>query len=139
MGRKTRRIWAPLYRRSLLGPGKSKSLQPMAARQGLVGHDPLQHFATNTAWDDALLWSVPVQEADRLIGGPQAWRMIDDTMPPKKSVMSAGVLPSIGQAGQMPVPEPLVRDDSRAAAETLPPPGRRKPQGRRPHCRTGLP
>ena len=42
MGRKTRRSWAPLYLRGLLGPGERKSLQPMAARLGLGGHDQLQ-------------------------------------------------------------------------------------------------
>lgn len=35
MGRKTRRTWAPLYLRGLLGPGERKSLQPMAARNEL--------------------------------------------------------------------------------------------------------
>ena len=44
MGRKTRREWAPFYVRGLLGPGERKSLQPMAARLGLPGHDQLQHF-----------------------------------------------------------------------------------------------
>ena len=44
MGRKARRTWAPLYLRGLLGPGDRKSLQPMAARLGLAGHDQLQHF-----------------------------------------------------------------------------------------------
>ena len=36
MGRKTRRTWAPLYLRGLLGPGERKSLQPMPAL-GFVG------------------------------------------------------------------------------------------------------
>ena len=52
MGRKTRRTWAPLYLRGLLGPGERKSLQPMAARLGLAGHDQLQHFIASPAWDD---------------------------------------------------------------------------------------
>ena len=34
LGRKTRRTWAPLYLRGLLGAGERKSLQPMAARLG---------------------------------------------------------------------------------------------------------
>jgi hypothetical protein len=34
MGGKTRRTWAPLYLRGLLGPGERKSLQPVAARLG---------------------------------------------------------------------------------------------------------
>jgi hypothetical protein len=37
MGRKTRRIWAPLYLRGLLGPRERKSLQPMAAAWGWAG------------------------------------------------------------------------------------------------------
>ncbi|CAA2105381.1 hypothetical protein MBUL_03164 [Methylobacterium bullatum] len=41
IGRKTRRTWAPLYLRGLLGPGDRKSLQPTAARLGLPGHDQL--------------------------------------------------------------------------------------------------
>jgi SRSO17 transposase len=52
MGRKTRRTWAPLYLRGLLGPGERKSLQPMAARLGLSGHDQLQHFIASPAWDE---------------------------------------------------------------------------------------
>ena len=40
MGRMTRRRWAPLYLRGLLGPGGRKSLQPMAARLGLGGPRP---------------------------------------------------------------------------------------------------
>jgi hypothetical protein len=57
MGRKTRRTWAPLYLRGLLGPGDRKSLQPMAARLGLPGHDQLQHFIASPAWDDGPLWA----------------------------------------------------------------------------------
>jgi SRSO17 transposase len=68
MGRKTRRIRAPFYRRGLLGPGERKSLQPMAARLGLPGHDPLQHFIASPAWDDGPLWTVLAHEADRLVG-----------------------------------------------------------------------
>ncbi|PWC26598.1 IS701 family transposase [Teichococcus aestuarii] len=101
MGRKTRRTWAPLYLRGLLGPGERKSLQPMAARLGLGSHDQLQHFIASTAWDDAPLWSVLAQQADKLVGGPQAWLVIDDTALPKKGTMSVGVLPQYcGQLGK---------------------------------------
>ena len=44
LGHKKRRTWAPLYLRGLLGPSERKSLQPMATRLGLSGHDQLQHF-----------------------------------------------------------------------------------------------
>ena len=72
LGRKTRRTWAPLYLGGLLGPGERKSLQPMAARLGLSGHDQLQHFIASPAWDDAPLWHVLANEANRLVGGPVA-------------------------------------------------------------------
>jgi SRSO17 transposase len=101
LGRKTRRTWAPLYLRGLLGSGERKSLQPMAARLGLSGHDQLQHFIASPAWDDAPLWSVLARQADRLVGGPQAWLVIDDTALPKKGTMSVGVLPQYcGQLGK---------------------------------------
>jgi SRSO17 transposase len=101
LGRKTRRAWAPLYLRGLLGPGERKSLQPMAARLGLGGHDQLQHFIASPAWDDGPLWSVLAREADRLVGGSQAWLVIDDTALPKKGAMSVGVAPQYcGQLGK---------------------------------------
>lgn len=91
MGRKTRRTWAPLYLRGLLGPGERKSMQPMATRLGLAGHDQLQHFIASPTWDDMPLWTVLAQEADRLVGGPSAVLVIDDTALPKKGELSVGV------------------------------------------------
>src|ERR687890_2440848 len=91
MGRKTRRGWAPLYLRGLLGPGERKSLQPMAARLGLSGHDQLHHFITGPAWDDGPLWRVLAERAGRLLGGPGAVLVIDDTALPKKGELSVGV------------------------------------------------
>ena len=49
LGHKKRRTWAPLCLRGLLGPSERKSLQPMAARLGLSGHDQLQHFIASPA------------------------------------------------------------------------------------------
>ena len=49
MGRKTRRAWAPLYVQGLLGPGEGKSVQPMAQRLGLPGHDQLHPFLSSPA------------------------------------------------------------------------------------------
>ena len=91
LGRKTRRAWAPLYLRGLLGPGERKSLQPMAARLGLSGHDQLQHFIASPAWDDGPLWRVLARKADELLGGPDAVLVIDDTALPKKGALSVGV------------------------------------------------
>jgi SRSO17 transposase len=91
MGHKRRRSWAPLYLRGLMGPGERKSLQPMAARLGLSGHDQLQHFIASPAWEDGPLWRVLADEADRLLGGPEAALVIDDTALPKKGELSVGV------------------------------------------------
>src|ERR687893_2972321 len=88
VGHKKRRTWAPLYLRGLLGPGERKSLQPMAARLGLPGHDQLQHFIASRAWDDSPLWAELAREADRLVGGGKASLGIDDTAPPKKGNLS---------------------------------------------------
>ena len=91
LGHKKRRTWAPFYLRGLLGPGERKSLQPMAACLGLSGHDQLQHFIASPAWDDGPLWRVLAERADRLVGGPQAALVIDDTALPKKGRLSVGV------------------------------------------------
>jgi SRSO17 transposase len=63
----------------------------MAARLGLPGHDQLQHFIASTARDDGPLWTVLAQQADRLVGGPDAYLVIDDTALPKKGTLSVGV------------------------------------------------
>ena len=91
LGHKKRRTWAPLYLRGLIGSGERKSLQPMAARLGLSGHDQLQHFIASPAWDDAPLWRVLAREADRLVGGAEAVLVVDDTALPKKGTLSVGV------------------------------------------------
>src|SRR3712207_5692621 len=91
LGHKKRRNWAALYLRGLLGPSERKSLQPMAASLGLSGHDQLQHFIARPAWDDAPLWRVLAEQADRLVGGPDAVLVIDDTALPKKGTLSVGV------------------------------------------------
>jgi len=101
MGRKTRRRWAPFYLRGLLGPGERKSLQPMAQRLGLSGHDQLQHFIASPAWDDGPLWTELARAADRLVGGAEACLVIDDTALPKKGTLSVGVArQSCGQLGK---------------------------------------
>jgi hypothetical protein len=91
MGRVTRRRWAPLYLHGLLGPDGRKSLQPLAGRLGLGGHDQLQHFIASPAWDDAPLRRVLVGKAAALVGGPDAVLVVDDTALPKKGRCSVGV------------------------------------------------
>ena len=77
--------------RGLVGPDGPKSVQPIAARLGLAGHDQLHHFVSSPAWDDAPLWRVLAEQADRLAGGDDAVLVIDDTALPKKGRASVGV------------------------------------------------
>src|SRR3954466_6532982 len=109
LGHKKRRSGAPLYLRGLLGPSERKSLQPMAASLGLSGHDQLQHFIASPAWDDAPLWRVLAEQADRLVGGPKAALVIDDTALPKKGTLSVGVARQYcGQLGKQANSQALV-------------------------------
>ena len=101
MGRSTRRRWGPLYVRGLLGPDGPKSVQPIAARLGLSGHDQLHHFVSSAAWNDAPLWRVLAEQADRLVGGTDAVLVVDDTGVPKKGTRSVGVAPQYcGELGK---------------------------------------
>ena len=72
-------------------PGGMSAELTRAARLGLGGHGQLQHFAASPAWDDAPLWTVLAQQADRLVGGKAAYLVIDDMALPKKGTLSAGV------------------------------------------------
>jgi SRSO17 transposase len=90
-GRSTRRKMAPLYVRGLLGSGGRKSVQPMAERLGLAGHDQLHHFISSRAWDDAPLWRVLAEQVDQQIGGEDAVLVVDASGIPKKGDLSLGV------------------------------------------------
>src|SRR3954449_13577552 len=92
-GRKTRRAMAPLYVRGPLGGGDGQNIQPMADGLGLPGHDQLHRFISSSAWDDAPLWRVLAEQADRTVGGADAVLVVDDTGLPKKGDLSVGVAP----------------------------------------------
>lgn len=88
----------PAYVAGLIGAGERKSIQPMAARNGEVGYDQLHHFITSGVWDAAPLEKVLLAEADRMIGGAEAWLIVDDTALPKKGERSVGVAPQYASA-----------------------------------------
>src|SRR4051812_26933705 len=90
-GRSTRRKMAPLYVRGLLGSGGRKSIQPMAERLGLSSHDPLHHFVSSPAWDDAPLWRVLAEQVNRQVGGAGAVLVVDASSIPKTGALSVGV------------------------------------------------
>ena len=90
---KTRARMCPVYVAGLIGVGDRKSVQPMAARDGEVGYDQLHHFIASGVWDAAPLDKALLTEADRMVGGADAWLIVDDTALPKKGEHSVGVAP----------------------------------------------
>lgn len=95
---KTRRRMCPAYISGLIGPGDRKSVQPMAARADGVSYDRLHHFVSSGVWDEAPLEAALLAEADRQVGGDDAWLIIDDTALPKKGRHSVGVAPQYASA-----------------------------------------
>ncbi len=93
-----RRRMCPLYVAGLIGPGERKSLQPIAARLAPVGYDQLHHFVSVGPWDEAPLEAELLAQANRLVGGPEAVLVIDDTALPKKGTHSVGVGPQYAGA-----------------------------------------
>lgn len=93
LGHKTRGRMCTAYIAGLIGPGDRKSVQPIAARDGAVGYDQLHHFIADGIWDSAPLEAALLAEADRLVGGEDAFLVIDDTCLPKKGERSVGVAP----------------------------------------------
>jgi SRSO17 transposase len=91
LGHKARRRMCPLYISGLIGPGDRKSVQPMAARLAPGEYDQLHHFIADGVWDAAPLEAELLVQADRLVGGKDAVRVIDDTAMPKKGDRSVGV------------------------------------------------
>lgn len=90
---KTRARMCPAYIAGLIGPGDRKSVQPMAARDAEVSYDQLHHFIASGAWDSAPLEAALLAAADKMVGGEDAWLIIDDTALPKKGDHSVGVAP----------------------------------------------
>ena len=95
---KVRVRMCPAYVAGLIGAGDRKSVQPMAARDGGVGYDQLHHFIASEAWDAAPLEKILLAEADRMVGGAEAWLIVDDTALPKTGERSVGVAPQYASA-----------------------------------------
>jgi len=95
---KVRTRMCPAYVAGLIGSGDRKSIQPMAARDGDVGYDQLHHFITSGTWDATPLEKALLTEAGRMVGGADAWLIIDDTALPKKGERSVGVAPQYASA-----------------------------------------
>ena len=89
--RAEQRRWALVYLQGLLGPGERKSVEPMAARVAPGDVQQLHHFISTSPWTCEPLEEELVQAADRLVGGPDAVLVIDDTALVKQGRHSVGV------------------------------------------------
>jgi SRSO17 transposase len=89
--RKAQRRWAPFYLKGLLLPGERKSVEPMAARVAPGDTQQLHHFISTSPWATAPLEAELVRAADRLVGGPDAVLVVDDTALVKQGRRSVGV------------------------------------------------
>lgn len=98
LGHKARRRMCPLYVAGLIGPGDRKSVGPMAERVAAGDYDQLHHFVSSGVWDAAALEEELARQANRLVGGPDAVLVIDDTALPKKGTHSVGVAPQYASA-----------------------------------------
>jgi SRSO17 transposase len=98
LGHKKRRQMCPLYVAGLIGPGERKSMEPMAARLMPDHYDRLHHFISDAVWDADPLEEELAIQAERMVGGPEAVLVIDDTALPKKGDHSVGVAPQYASA-----------------------------------------
>ena len=89
--RQAQRGWAPFYLRGLILPGERKSVEPMAARVAPGDTQQLHHFVSTSPWATAPLKEELVRAADRLVGGPDAVLVVDDTALVKQGRHSVGV------------------------------------------------
>jgi SRSO17 transposase len=89
--REAQRRWAPVYLKGLILPGERKSIEPMAARVAPADTQQLHHFVAASPWAVAPLEAELVRAADRLVGGPDAVLVVDDTALVKQGRHSVGV------------------------------------------------
>src|ERR671928_819168 len=91
LSRQAQRRWAPVYMKGLLLPGERKSIEPLASRVAPGDVQQLHHFVSTSPWATAPLEDELVRQAERLVGGPDAVLVIDDTALVKQGRHSVGV------------------------------------------------
>src|SRR3954468_14885714 len=89
--RKEQRRWAPVYLEGLILLGERKSVEPMAARVEPGDLQQLHHFVPTSPRATAPLEDELVKAAGRLVGGPDAALVVDDTALVKQGRHSVGV------------------------------------------------
>jgi len=91
LSREAQRRWAVVYLKGLILPGERKSVEPLAARVAPGSAEQLHHLIGGSPWATGPLEVVLAREADRLVGGPDAVLVVDDTALPKQGRHSVGV------------------------------------------------
>ena len=91
LSREAQRRWAVVYLKGLILPGERKSVEPLAARVAPGSAEQLHHLIGGSPWATGPLEAVLAREADRLVGGPDAVLVVDDTALPKQGRHSVGV------------------------------------------------
>lgn len=79
LGHRKRRQMCPLYVAALIGPGERKSMEPMAARLMPDHYDRLHNFISDGVWDAGRLEEELAIQGERMVGGPEAVLVVDDT------------------------------------------------------------
>jgi SRSO17 transposase len=93
--------WVRPYLIGLLGPGERKSVEPMAERVAPGEKEQLHHFVATSKWETGPIEDELLLHADALLGGEDAYLVIDDTGIPKKGEHSVGVAHQYcGQVGK---------------------------------------
>src|SRR5271157_1059512 len=79
-------------------PGDRKSVGPIAERIAPGDYDQLHQFVSSGVWHEAPLEQELAVQADKLVGGKDAFLVVDDTTLPKKGTHSVGVAPQYASA-----------------------------------------
>ena len=80
-----------MYLLGLLAPLERKSIQPMAQQLAPTEGEQLHHFVATSSWETTPLETELAPKAQQLVGGPDAYLIVDDTTLPKKGRCSVGV------------------------------------------------
>lgn len=89
LGDRRRARMCPACVEGLIGPGDRKRAA-MAMRSPGIGYDQRHYFIGAALWDSAPPEKEPCRQADALIGGGDAWLIVDDTALPKRGVPRLG-------------------------------------------------
>lgn len=91
LGHKARERWFPIYLRGQLGASGRRCATTMAREMVPEDEEQLHHFVSTSLWDGAPVEAELVRAVNALVGGPEAFLIIDDTALAKKGTESVGV------------------------------------------------